>query len=400
MIKIAILGHGVVGSGVVDVLNQNKLHIAQKAGREIIIKYILDLRDFDLPYSNIFVKDFNLILSDPEIAVVVETMGGLHPAYDFSKAALLAGKSVITSNKEVVAEKGAELLEIAQKNNVNYLFEASVGGGIPIIRPLDQCLAANNVSEVVGILNGTTNYILTKMLNDGADFESALLEAQEKGYAEKDPSADVDGLDACRKICILASLAFGRQVYPESIYTEGIRGITSADVEYAKKLGGVIKLIGKTKERQNGNGKIAAMVAPHIVPEKSLISKVDDVFNCIMVRGDVLGDVLFYGKGAGKMPTASAVVADVIDAVKHIGARKNIYWVDAGPEAVLEIDKLRNKFLLRFKGGNVPERLQGGEKIDAGVPGEIGYLTEKITEAEYREIKGEKDFISGIRILL
>ena len=329
MIDIAVMGHGTVGSGVVEVLLKNAEIISKKAKNEINIKYILDLREFSgLSYSEKFIKDFGIILNDPDVRVVAELMGGLNPAYEFTKACLEAGKSVVTSNKELVARKGAELLHIAEKHNVNYLFEASVGGGIPVLRPIAQCLAANDLYEVQGILNGTTNFIMTRMFSDGVTFEDALAEAKRLGYAEKDPTDDVEGIDACRKICILAALSFGKHVYPEEVYTEGITKITSADTAYADFAGCVIKLIGRAKRTQNG--KCIAAVYPAFVSNKNPLSHVDDVFNGITVRGDAIGDVMFYGRGAGKLPTASAVVADIIDCVKHLSARKYLSWDDAG----------------------------------------------------------------------
>ena len=325
MIDVAIMGHGVVGSGVAEVLIKNANTISKKAKNDINIKYILDLRDFpELSYSEKFIKDFNIILNDPEVKVVAEVMGGLHPAYEFTKSCLEAGKSVVTSNKELVAQKGDELLHIAEKNNVNYLFEASVGGGIPVLRPIAQCLTANDLYEVQGILNGTTNYIMTKMVNEGVSFEEALKEAQRLGYAEKDPTADVEGHDACRKICILAALAFGKHVYPESVYTEGITKITSSDISYAEFANCVIKLIGRA--RLTEDGKCSVTVYPAFVSKKNQLSHVEDVFNAVTVRGDAVGDVMFYGRGAGKLPTASAVVADIIDCVKHLKSRKYLSW--------------------------------------------------------------------------
>jgi len=335
MVSIAIMGHGVVGSGVAEVLLKNTESIAKKAGDSIEIKRVLDLREFpDSPLADRFTKDFNEILNDEDIRIVVETMGGLHPSYEFVKACLESGKSVVTSNKELVAAKGDELLRIARENNLNFLFEASVGGGIPILRPLDQCLAANEVYEIAGILNGTTNFMLTKMIDEDMNFDEALALAQELGYAERDPSADIDGHDAARKICILAALAFGRHVFPEQVYTEGIGKVSLAEVQYAESMGGAIKLIGRAK-KQDG-GKIFCMVAPMVLKlDADLLAEVRDVFNGIMVRGDVIGDVMFYGRGAGKLPTASAVVADVIDEVKHMRARKYLYWESGAPDYVL-----------------------------------------------------------------
>lgn len=328
------MGHGVVGSGVAEILYTHKQKLFAAIGEEIRLKHILDLREFpDSPFADCFTKDFNDIADDIEVRVVVETMGGLHPAYEFVKECLSRGKSVVTSNKELVAAYGAELLAIASEQNANFLFEASVGGGIPIIRPINQCLVANNVSEIAGILNGTTNFILTKMIHEGMGFEEALKLAQELGYAERNPEADVEGHDACRKICILASLAFGKHIYPDAVHTEGITMITASDVEYAEAWGGVIKLIGSVK--QLGRDSIDIIVAPMFVPNNSQLANIDDVFNGIMVRGDCTGDVVFYGKGAGKLPTASAVVADIVDSIKHLKSRKYLSWADSDNSSVL-----------------------------------------------------------------
>ena len=337
MINIAVLGCGTVGSGVVDVFFKNKESLEKKAGQELDLKYILDVRDFpDSLYADRFVKDFNVILNDDSVSIVVEVIGGLEPAHEYTRACLERGKSVVTSNKELVAQYGAELLDIAHSRHVNYLFEASVGGGIPIIRPLHMCLAANRIEEIAGILNGTTNFILTKMFREGVTFDSALALAQKLGYAERNPADDVEGKDACRKICILASLAFGRHVYPEQVKTEGIRKIQSADVAYAAAWGGAIKLIGTVKKLESG--KLSIYVTPALIPGSSQLCTVDDVFNGIMVRGDAIGDVVFYGKGAGKLPTASAVVADVIDAVRHLNSSKSIYWEDSAPGYIEEYE--------------------------------------------------------------
>lgn len=335
MVSVAIMGHGVVGSGVAEILTTHKKKLFASVGEEIYIKHILDLRDFpDSPLHDRFTKSFDDIINDIDIRVVVEVMGGLNPAYDYVKRCLLAGKSVVTSNKELVAAHGAELLQIATDNNTNFLFEASVGGGIPIIRPINQCLVANNVSEIAGILNGTTNFILTKMINEGMDFDTALKLAQDLGYAERNPEADVEGHDACRKICILASLTFGKHIYPDAVHTEGISNITLSDVKYADAWGGVIKLIGKVKRLENKMCDI--VVAPMFIPNKSQLANIDDVFNGIMVRGDCTGDVVFYGKGAGKLPTASAVVADVVDCVKHLKNRKYLFWTDSDNSSVID----------------------------------------------------------------
>ncbi len=346
MINIAILGYGTVGSGVYEVINKNAVSIERKAGKKISVKRVLDLRDFDdHPRKEIFTKNYEDILNDSEIDIVVETMGGLEPAYRFTKSALLAGKSVVTSNKELVAAHGTELLGIAREQNVNYLFEASVGGGIPIIRPLNGCLAANEITEIFGILNGTTNYILTKMIKDGISFETALSQAQEKGYAERNPAADVEGHDACRKICILASLAFGKAVDSSCIHTEGITNITLDDVKAAEGLGYVIKLIGYTKSE---DGKVICRVSPMLVPNENPLSGVEDVFNAIMVRGNQVGDVMFYGRGAGKLPTASAVVADVIDIVKG-SDNKNFIWEASDKDYIDDYKKAQIALFVRAK---------------------------------------------------
>ena len=316
MINVAILGFGVVGSGVAEVITQNKSLIENKIGKKINLKYILDLRDFpDSPFGDLVVHDFNVILNDPEVHIVAEMMGGSHPAYDFSKAAIEAGKSVVTSNKEVVANFGAELIELARKNGVAYLFEASVGGGIPIIRPMCNDLSSNNITEISGILNGTTNYILTRMMNEGAAFEDVLKDAQANGYAERNPAADIEGLDAARKIVILAALAFGKAISPNDIHVEGITQITSEDVELASSLGYTIKLIGHSKKI---DGKILAMVSPRLIKKDAPLSSINGVFNGILLNGDMVGDVMFYGPGAGKLPTASAVSADIVDVAAHI----------------------------------------------------------------------------------
>ena len=345
-VNVAVMGHGVVGSGVVEVLLDHEENIAAKAKSKINVKYVLDLRDFPgLDYSDRFIKDFDLILKDDSIKVVVEVMGGVHPAYEYVKACLEAGKSVCTSNKELVAAHGAELLKIAGEKNTNFLFEASVGGGIPVLRPIAQCLAANDLYEDFGILNGTTNFILTKMIKENMAFDDALALAQQLGYAERNPSADVDGHDACRKICILASLCFGKHVYPKQVRTEGITKITLSDVEYADMAGCVIKLIGYAKLLEDG--KITADVYPALIPKDNQLAGVDDVFNAVMVRGDAVGDVLFYGRGAGKLPTASAVVADVIDCVKHLSARKYLSWEDGSDDYVVNSETVKTKLYVR-----------------------------------------------------
>ncbi len=334
MINVALMGHGVVGSGVAEILLYHRDVLTEKIKEEIRLKYILDLRDFDgLAYAPLFTKRFADILDDPEIRIVVEVMGGVTFAYDYTKACLLAGKSVVTSNKELVAAKGQELLEIAAANNVNFLFEASVGGGIPILRPMAQCLAANTITEVLGILNGTTNFILTKMVAENMSFADALRLAQQNGYAEKDPTADVEGHDACRKLCILAALAFGQHVYPAQVETTGITGISRTDVDYADRFNAVVKLIGRARRLPDGH--VTAAVYPALISRAHILANVNDVFNAILVHGDCVGDVLFYGRGAGKMPTASAVVADVLDCAKHLTARKYLYWAEGAPDFVV-----------------------------------------------------------------
>lgn len=396
MVNVAIMGHGVVGSGVAEVLLKNAANIAHKAGTPVEIRRILDLRDFpDLPYADRFTKNFDDILHDEEIRVVVETMGGLHPAYEFVKACLQADKSVVTSNKELVAAKGDELLEIARSRNQNFLFEASVGGGIPILRPIDQCLAANEVYEIAGILNGTTNFMLTKMVEEGMSFDEALARAQTLGYAERDPSADIEGHDACRKICILASLAFGKHVYPAQVYTEGITDVQPADVRYAAAYGSVIKLLGRAKKLPDG--RLYVLVAPMLLSESSLLADVHDVFNGIMVRGDAIGDVVFYGRGAGKLPTASAVVADIIDEVKHLKARKYLFWERGSDDYVIDHRQGETALYARLRCADVPQaieqvRAQFGDVtrlvVEDAPPEELAFVTPAGREGELMEKLG------------
>ena len=399
MVYVAIMGHGVVGSGVAEVLLKNADSIAKKAGKSIEVKRILDLREFpDSPLADRFTKDFNEILNDEEIRIVVETMGGLHPSYEFVKACLESGKSVVTSNKELVAAKGDELLKIAKDKNLNFLFVASVGGGIPILRPLDQCLAANEVAEIAGILNGTTNFMLTKMIEDNMGFDEALKLAQDLGYAEREPSADVDGHDAARKICILASLAFGRHVFPDQVHTEGIRNVSLDDVRCAEKMGGVIKLIGRAKKQGD---KISCVVAPMVVDaESNLLAQVRDVFNGIMVRGDVIGDVLFYGRGAGKLPTASAVVADVIDEVKHIEKRKTLFWESGAADYVLPYTADSTAAMVRVKNADPAqiERVFGAVRVLYHEGEELGFVTPVMTEEALAAAVNAVEAISCIRV--
>lgn len=405
MLNVAIMGHGVVGSGVAEILIDHSQRITSKAKEEINVKYILDLRDFDgLSYSEKFIKDFNIIVEDPEVKIVVEVMGGTEPAYTFVKTCLSAGKSVVTSNKELVAAKGAELLKIAAQNNVNFLFEASVGGGIPILRPMAQCLAANEITEITGILNGTTNYILNKMINDNMDFETALALAQKNGFAEKNPAADIEGHDACRKICILASLGFGKHVYPEQVKTEGITEITLDDVEYANNFNCVIKLIGRAKRLEDG--RITASVRPTAVSRENILSGVNGVFNAITVTGDETGDVMFYGKGAGKFPTASAVVADVIDCAKHINARKYLEWADGEDGYVSESSNEKEKFYVCMSSDDYSTlenefKSQFGELFYIGnkEKNELVFMTEPMFEDELKAKTEKIKSATSIKIL-
>ena len=399
MIRIAVLGYGTVGSGVVKVIQTNAKIIAKRAGQEVEVKYVLDLRDFpDDPIQSKVIHDFNVILEDPEVDIVVETMGGTKPAYEFVKKSLLAGKSVCTSNKELVAAYGAELVHIEKSKTVNFLFEASVGGGIPIIRPLNQSLTADRIEQINGILNGTTNYILTKMAQEGSDFADVLKEAQELGYAEKDPTADVEGYDACRKIAILTSLAYGQQVDYEDIYTEGITKITAEDFKYAKALGASIKILGTS--RKEGN-KLYAMVAPQMIQADNPLYAVNDVFNAICVTGNMLGDVMFYGKGAGKEATASAVVSDVVDAVKHMNVNVMTIWEDEKQE-VTPMDEMKNRFFVRIgasEKAKAEDLFEEVTPVDGGIADEFGFLTGTMTEKEFNETISQFDtFITRIRV--
>lgn len=401
MINIAIFGYGTIGSGVVEVLSTNGESIKKRAGDQINIKYVLDLRDFPGdPIREKLVHDVNIILDDPEVKIVVEVMGGIEPAHTFVKAALLKNKSVVTSNKELVAKYGAELLDMAKERNLNFLFEASVGGGIPIIRPLNQSLTADEIVEITGILNGTTNYILSKMSEDGLDFDTALKNAQSMGYAERNPVADIEGHDACRKIAILSSLAFGMQVDFEDIYTEGITHITDMDIKYAKAIGARIKLFASSI-RENDE-RVYAMVAPVMIKANHPLYSVNDVFNGIFVRGNVIGDVMFYGSGAGKLPTASAVVADVVDAAKHLG--KNIWTIWSSKKLVLtDINQVEHKFFIRVKGSSsaVKEKVRSmfGEVEEItveGITGEYAFITNLMKEHELKEKKVDMPGILSI----
>ncbi len=404
MIHIAILGFGVVGSGTAEVLTQNKALIEKKVGDTIHIKYILDLRDFpEHPLGHLVTHDFNDILNDPEVTLVAEMMGGSHPAYDFTIACLRAGKSVVTSNKEVVANFGTELLAVAREHEASYLFEASVGGGIPIIRPLREDLASNHVTSISGILNGTTNYILTRMNTAGVSFETALREAQEKGYAEANPAADVEGLDAARKIVILAAMAFGKRIDPKTIFCEGITAITSADTALAAELGYAIKLIGSTTKI---DGRILCMVSPRLVPLSNPIAGVSDVFNGILVSADMVGEVMFYGPGAGKLPTASAVVGDLVDIMGHTPAGVHSpVWEDATPADVADMEDYACRHLVVWEASSAAfgaiEAAFGTVLQVCADEGRVAIVTDVMTE---REVKAAIEavahpLVSRIRVL-
>ena len=402
MVNVAILGFGTVGSGVAEVLTTNGGLIDHRVDDLVRLKYIVDVRDFpDSPYKDLFVKDFAVLENDPELDIVVETIGGATIALDFTTRALKAGKSVVTSNKELVATHGYELLQLAREHGCSYLFEASVGGGIPILRPLTSCLAANELEQVTGILNGTTNYILTRMIRAGLTFDQALAEAQANGYAEKDPTADVDGHDACRKICILAALAFGRHVYPDQVPTQGIRGVTLEDVAYADSVGCKIKLLGRAIRQPEG--KVCAFVAPHLVPGENPLSGVEDVFNAIAVTGNAIGDVMFYGRGAGKLPTASAVVADVIDIAKDLKKDRHNGWEEGAPDLVVSTDGLRSAWYVRVQASVEQARSRCGDiqlLARSGAPaGEAAFLTAPMTEPEIREKLAGLDAGSLFRVL-
>lgn len=400
MIKIAVLGYGTVGSGVVEVIEKNKDMVNKKAGEELSIKYILDLRDFPGdPYEDKVVHDYQTIVNDPEIQIICETMGGTGAAYEFTKQALQVGKSVCTSNKELVAAHGPELLTMAKEHKCNYLFEASVGGGIPIIRPLNYSLTAEKIESITGILNGTTNYILSKMEKEGADFDAVLKRAQEKGYAERNPEADVEGYDACRKIAILSSLMLGENVDYRKVYTEGITKITATDFAYAKEMDMSIKLLAMSKEVGD---ETLAVVAPFMISADHPLHMVNGVFNAVFVHGNMLGDSMYYGKGAGKLPTASAVVSDVIDCARHIGKVIMCFW-DATDAKLMNVEEAENKFFFRVKSGN-------GEKVKAvfgevksvklsGMDEEEAFVTSLMKEKDFTE-KYEKiaDICVGNRI--
>lgn len=387
MINIAVLGYGTVGSGVVEVINTNHKSINKRAGEDIHIKYVLDLRDFPGdPVQEILVHDYEVIVNDPEVDIVVEVMGGIEPAYTFVKKALLAGKSVCTSNKALVAKHGPELMEIAAEKDLNFLFEASCGGGIPIIRALNSSLTADEIDEITGILNGTTNYMLYKMSTEGSEFDDVLKEAQAKGYAEADPTADVEGYDACRKIAILSSLAYGKFLNYEDIYTEGITRITPEDMKYARELGMTIKLLATS--RKIGDDSFYAMVAPFLLSQKSPLYSVNDVFNGIFVHGNVLGDAMFYGSGAGKLPTASAVVADVVDEAKHLHKNIMTNWTSR-PLKLIDTEEVAGRFFVRVKGSTVEEVENVFGKVDIislkAHPDEFAFITQNMKQGEYKK---------------
>ncbi len=376
MVKIAVIGFGNIGGGLVELIDRNKEIIARDCGTEVEIKYIVDIRDFTgHPLEHKIVKDFNIVVNDPEVKIVAEMIGGSHPAFDFSMAALKAGKHVVSSNKEVVANFGEVLLAAAAENNVAYLFEASVGGAIPIIRPMRESLSSDKILGINGILNGTTNYILTKMLTEGASFEDALAKARELGYAEANPSADVDGIDACRKICILAALAYGK-IYPSDLVsTEGIRNITQRDASDAQELGAQIKLIGHAEKTEDG--KVLLSVAPRFVPVTNPISGVSDVFNGILVSGEAVGDLMFYGRGAGRIPTAGAVLADIVEVVKHLPTKQlpPAVWTRGDESTLADNSEITQKFYFRIKGSPAVE----GAVCVSSADGEHSFTIENIT---------------------
>ena len=400
MIRVAVMGYGTVGSGVVEIIDKNQKEVNEKAGDEVSVKYILDLRDFPGdPHQDLFIKDYKILVDDPEVDIVVEAMGGIEVAYKFTKEALLNGKSVCTSNKAVVAEHGPELLKIAKEHNCTYIFEASVGGGIPIIRPLHTSFTAEKIESITGILNGTTNYMLTKMDEENCDYDEVLKEAQAKGYAEQNPEADVCGYDACRKIAILTSLSCGKTVHYQDIRTEGITNIDKADFEYAKKLNSSIKLLGLSRME---NDKCLCIVAPFMVNDKHPLSMVRGVFNAIMVKGNMVGDTLFYGQGAGKLATASAIVADIVDCAVNKGKTIECLWKDE--DALLAKDNEKYfSYFVRVKKDSFEEISASlpAEKVLDSETDEIGFVSKKISEEEFFKIKDnyEASIINYIRIL-
>ena len=396
MIQIAILGLGTVGTGVARVVAENARQIERKLGEPLQVKTILVRRFKDGPYRQLMTDDFSRIEQDEDIRVVVETIGGVEAAYEYTKRALEAGKHVVTANKQLVAEHGCELLALARKKNVNYLFEASVGGGIPILHPLRECLAANRIEEVYGILNGTTNYILTRMVRTGAFYSDALREAQAKGYAEADPTADIEGIDAGRKTCILADLAFGHQVDPKDVPMEGISKLSLRDVKIAQRAGYRVKLLGRAV-RLPGGGR-TAYVAPHLIPEDRPLANVEDVFNAIVVRGNATGEVMFCGKGAGEMPTASACVADVMEALQASPRREETGWSPetAGFEDPLE---LHTRYYFRIEGSLTDAAMAFGQVEVLSEDGETAFLTDRISGQEAIQQSGMLNVLARMRVL-
>ncbi len=399
MKKVAILGFGTVGSGVYEMLSLNKEKIKKVCNEEIKVEYILDIRDFsERSDKDIFIKDFDIILQDKDVDIIAEVIGGIHPAYDFTKAALKAGKSVVTSNKELVAEKGDELLSIAKDMGVNYLFEASVGGGIPLINPIHNCLCSNEIEEISGILNGTTNYILTEMFEKGRSFSLALEEAQRLGYAERNPSSDVDGIDSARKIAILMAVNYGKCIDANSIYTEGISKIENIDVKYAESISSVIKLIGRGYEK---DGKVYASVSPAIVSKRNQLSSVNGVFNAVSVRGNAVGDVMLYGRGAGKMPTASAVVSDICS-IAQDGCNKGYYWVKAEPCEVMPFEEAEESYLVRIKEEDKDAAAlifgQASFITLSEAKGEVAFITPSMKNKDFLSKAGKLSIIKKIRV--
>jgi homoserine dehydrogenase len=395
--KIAVMGYGTIGSGVVEVLEINRDLITKRAGEPVEVKYILDLREFPGdPYEDLIVHDYKTILEDEEVGIVVEAMGGVEPAYTFVKAMLEAGKQVATSNKNLVAEKGSELIAIAREKNINFMFGASVGGGIPIIRPLNRCLTADEIEEITGILNGTTNYMLTNMAENGVSFEEVLKDAQDKGYAEKDPTADVEGYDPCRKIAILTSLVCGQQVDYQDIYTQGITAITAEDFAYAKAMGRSIKLLARSLRKGDS---YQCMVAPFSLPQSHPLCNVNGVFNSVFIHGNVLGDAMFYGSGAGKLPTASAVVADVVDMTKHTHTHVYFEWKPEKLE-LMDYKSCSNRFFVRTKASKEEIAAVFGDVtyIENVVADEIGFTTEEMAEGEFEEKASRISVIHRLRL--
>ncbi len=396
MVKIAVIGFGNIGGGLVELVERNKQLILKDTGKEVEVKYIVDIRDFTgHPLENKIIKDFNVVLNDPEVSIVAEMIGGSHPAFDFSLAALKAGKHVISSNKEVVANFGEVLLQTAAENKVAYLFEAAVGGAIPIIRPMRESLSSDNIISVNGILNGTTNYMLTSMLQNGKTFDEALAKARELGYAEANPSADVDGIDACRKICILSALAYGKIYNSDAVHTEGIRNITKRDTGDAAKLNAAIKLIGRTEK--TADGKVFIIVSPRMVTADSPLSHVNDVFNGILVSGEAVGELMFYGKGAGSIPTAGAVLADIIEVIKHldVGQIPTSKWERADDRTLADYKSVPMVFYCRVKGEKLPENVKPISFED----GESSFVSEKITQYELEKELSGFDVTSVIRFV-